>query len=95
MGINFIVLVVFGGVVGVGLGLGLQFIVLNFILGIIILLDKLLIVGDYVELEDGQKGIVREFKMCYVVLEIYDGKDVLVFNEKFISFLLINWIYKN
>ena len=66
-----------------------------FISGIIILLDKSLTVGDYVELEDGQKGIVREFKMRYAVLETYDGKDVLVPNEKFISSLLINWTHKN
>ena len=78
MGINLTALAVFGGAVGVGLGLGLQSIASNFISGIIILLDKSLTVGDYVELEDGQKGIVREFKMRYAVLETYDGKDVLV-----------------
>jgi small-conductance mechanosensitive channel len=88
-------LAVFGGAVGVGLGLGLQSIASNFISGIIILLDKSLTVGDYVELEDGQQGIVREFKMRYAVLETYDGKDVLVPNEKFISSLLINWTHKN
>jgi len=95
MGINLTALAVFGGAVGVGLGLGLQSIASNFISGIIILLDKSLTVGDYVELEDGQKGIVREFKMRYAVLETYDGKDVLVPNEKFISSLLINWTHKN
>lgn len=51
--------------------------------------------GDFVELDDGSKGFVCEFKMCYVVLEIYDGKDILVFNEKFINLLLINWMYKD
>ena len=95
MGINLTALAVFGGALGVGLGLGLQSIASNFISGIIILLDKSLTVGDYVELEDGQKGIVREFKMRYAVLETYDGKDVLVPNEKFISSLLINWTHKN
>ena len=95
MGINLTALAVFGGALGVGLGLGLQSIASNFISGIIILLDKSLTVGDYVELEDGKKGIVREFKMRYAVLETFDGKDVLVPNEKFISSLLINWTHKN
>ena len=95
MGINLTALAVFGGALGVGLGLGLQSIASNFISGIIILLDKSLTVGDYVELEDGQKGVVREFKMRYAVLETFDGKDILVPNEKFISSSLINWTHKN
>ncbi|MCQ8848491.1 mechanosensitive ion channel [Alteromonas stellipolaris] len=95
MGINLTALAVFGGALGVGLGLGLQSIASNFISGIIILLDRSLTVGDFVELEDGQKGIVREFKMRYAVLETFDGKDILVPNEKFISSLLINWTHKD
>lgn len=95
MGINLTALAVFGGALGVGLGLGLQSIASNFISGIIILLDRSLTVGDYVELDDGSKGFVREFKMRYAVLETYDGKDILVPNEKFISSLLINWTHKD
>ena len=95
MGVNLTALAVFGGALGVGLGLGLQSIASNFISGIIILLDRSLTVGDYVELEDGQKGIVRQFKMRYAVLETFDGKDILVPNEKFISSLLINWTHKD
>ena len=95
MGVNLTTLAVFGGAVGVGLGLGLQSIASNFISGIIILLDRSLTVGDFVELDDGQKGFVREFKMRYAVLETYDGKDILVPNEKFISSLLVNWTHKD
>lgn len=95
MGVNLTTLAVFGGAVGVGLGLGLQSIASNFISGIIILLDRSLTTGDFVELEDGQKGFVREFKMRYAVLETYDGKDILVPNEKFISSLLVNWTHKD
>lgn len=95
MGINLTTLAVFGGAVGVGLGLGLQSIASNFISGIIILLDRSLTVGDFIELDDGSKGFVREFRMRYAVLETYDGKDILVPNEKFISSLLINWTHKD
>lgn len=95
MGVNLTTLAVFGGAVGVGLGLGLQSIASNFISGIIILLDRSMTVGDFVELDDGQKGFVREFKMRYTVLETYDGKDVLVPNEKFISSLMVNWTHKD
>lgn len=95
MGINLTTLAVFGGALGVGLGLGLQTIASNFISGIIILLDRSLTVGDFVELDDGQKGFVREFRMRYTILETYDGKDILVPNEKFISSLMINWTHKD
>ncbi|MDF1763134.1 MAG: mechanosensitive ion channel [Oleibacter sp.] len=95
MGINLTTLAVFGGALGVGIGLGLQSIASNFISGIIILLDRSLTVGDYVELDNGQKGFVREFRMRYAVLETYDGKDILVPNEMFISNLLINWSHKD
>jgi small-conductance mechanosensitive channel len=95
MGINLTTLAVFGGAIGVGIGLGLQSIASNFISGIIILLDRSLTIDDYVELDGGPSGFVREFKMRYAVLETYDGKDVLVPNEKFISDLLINWSHKD
>lgn len=95
MGINLTALAVFGGGLGVGLGLGLQSIASNFISGIIILLDKSLTIGDYVELDDGRKGFVREFKMRHAILETYDGKDILVPNEAFISNSLINWTHKD
>ena len=95
MGINLTTLAVFGGALGVGIGLGLQSIASNFISGIIILLDRSLTIGDYVELDNGQTGFVREFKMRYAVLETYDGKDILVPNEMFISNLLVNWSHKD
>ena len=95
MGINLTTLAVFGGALGVGIGLGLQSIASNFVSGIIILIDKSLTIGDYVELDNGQKGFVREFRMRYTVLETYDGKDLLVPNEMFIQNLLINWSHKD
>ena len=93
MGVNLTTLAVFGGAVGVGLGLGLQSIASNFISGIIILLDRSLTVGDFVELDDGQKGFVREFKMRYAVLETYDGKDILVPNAVSYTHLTLPTIY--
>jgi small-conductance mechanosensitive channel len=95
MGVNLTALAVFGGAVGVGLGFGLQAIASNFISGIIILLDRSVSVDDYVQLEDGRTGIVRELNMRSTTLETFDGKDVMVPNEKFIVQSFTNWTRKN
>lgn len=95
MGINITALAVFGGALGVGLGFGLQAIASNFISGIILLLDRSLAVGDYIELADGRKGSIRELNMRSTLLETYDGKDIMVPNEQFITTSFINWTHKN
>ncbi len=95
MGINLTALAVFGGALGVGIGFGLQAIASNFISGIIILLDRSISLGDYVELEDGRTGVVRELNMRSTTLETFDGKDIMVPNEKFIVESFTNWTHKN
>ncbi len=95
VGINLTALAVFGGALGVGLGFGLQQIAANFISGIIILLDRSITVGDYIELEDGRTGTLRELKMRSATLETYDGKDIMVPNEQFITTAFTNWTHKN
>ncbi|BDZ72495.1 MULTISPECIES: mechanosensitive ion channel family protein [Methylophaga] len=95
MGINLTALAVFGGALGVGLGFGLQAIASNFISGIILLLDRSLSVGDFVEMEDGRCGTIRELNMRSTTLETYDGKDIMVPNEQFITTSFTNWTHKN
>ncbi|MEM6708594.1 MAG: mechanosensitive ion channel domain-containing protein [Pseudomonadota bacterium] len=93
MGINLTTLAVFGGALGVGLGFGLQAIASNFISGLIILLDRSLTVGDYIELEDGRTGTIRALNMRSTVLKTFDGKDVVVPNETFITSSFTNWTH--
>jgi len=95
MGINLTALAVFGGAVGVGLGFGLQAIASNFISGIILLLDRSLSLGDYVELDDGRTGVVSALNLRSTTLESFDGKDIIVPNEKFIVEPFTNWTHKN
>ena len=95
MGINLTALAVFGGALGVGLGFGLQQVASNFICGIIILLDRAISIGDYLELDDGRSGTLRELNMRYGILESFDGKDILVPNERFITTTFVNWTKKN
>ncbi len=95
MGINLTALAVFGGALGVGIGFGLQAIASNFISGVIILLDRSVSLGDYVELEDGRTGVVRQLNMRSTTLETFDGKDIVVPNEKFIVASFTNWTHKD
>ena len=95
MGINLTALAVFGGALGVGLGFGLQAIASNFISGLIILFDRSVTVGDFVEFDGGRAGVVRELKLRSTTLETFEGKDVIVPNEKFIVETFINWTHKD
>lgn len=95
MGLDLTALAVFGGALGVGIGIGLQNIASNFISGLIILLDRSLTVGDYIELEDGKAGTIRELTMRSATLETFDGKDIMVPNEKFITTTFLNWTHNN
>ena len=95
MGINLTALAVFGGALGVGLGFGLQSIASNFISGLIILLDRSLSIGDFIELEDGRSGHVTALNMRSTTLETFEGKDIVVPNETFITSSFVNWTRKN
>ncbi len=95
MGIDLTALAVFGGALGVGLGFGLQQIASNFISGIIILIDRTITIGDYIELEDGRTGTLRELTMRSATLETFDGKDIMVPNERFITTAFTNWTHHN
>lgn len=95
LGLDLTTLAVFGGALGVGLGFGLQQIAANFISGIIILLERSLKVGDYIELEDGRTGILRDINMRSSTLSTYDGKDIMVPNERFITTRFVNWTHSD
>ena len=95
MGINLTTLAVFGGALGVGLGFGLQKIAANFVSGLIILFDRSITPGDYIEFDDGRSGILRELNMRSATLETFDGKDIIVPNEQFIILPFVNWTHNN
>jgi small-conductance mechanosensitive channel len=91
LGLDLTALAVFGGAVGVGLGFGLQQIASNFISGIIILLERSLKIGDYIELEDGKAGFLTEINMRSSTINANDGREIMVPNERFITTRLTNW----
>lgn len=91
LGLDLTALAVLGGAIGVGIGFGLQQIASNFISGIILLIERSLTVGDFIELDDGRSGTMKELNMRSATLETFDGKEIMVPNEKFITDIFINW----
>lgn len=88
-GINLTVLSVFGGALGVGLGLGLQRIVSNYVSGFILLLDRSVRIGDIVAADKFQ-GEVTHITARYTLLRVGDGTEVTVPNEILVSQPMIN-----
>lgn len=80
-----------GGAIGVGLGFGLQNIISNFVSGIVILIEKIIKVGDFVDLQSGVMGKVTEINLRYTRVTTTDLIDIIVPNSEFISGRVINW----
>ncbi len=85
----------FAGAMGVGLGFGLQAIFSNFISGLILLFDRSLKVGDFVELASGARGEVKDIKIRATRIGTNDNIDVLVPNSEFINGHVINWTHRD
>lgn len=88
-------LALFGGAIGVGIGFGLQTIVANFVSGIVILLERTLKVGDFVDLQSGVRGHVSEIGLRYTRVTTNDDVDVIVPNSEFVNGRVTNWTYQN
>jgi small-conductance mechanosensitive channel len=84
VGIDLTVLSVFGGALGVGLGLGLQKIVSSYVSGFVILLERSLAVGDMVTV-DKYYGKVTQINTRYTILQGLDGVETVVPNEMLVS----------
>lgn len=94
VGIDLTVLSVFGGALGVGLGLGLQRIASNYMSGFIILLDHSIRIGDLVTV-DKFSGSVTHIATRYTVLKALDGTESILPNEMFVNTPVVNHSFTN
>jgi small-conductance mechanosensitive channel len=92
VGIDLSALALFSGAIGVGIGLGLQKIVSNFVGGIILLADKSIKPGDVVSVGDSF-GWVVSMNARHTVVTRRDGREILIPNEDLITERVVNWSY--
>ena len=82
------------GALGVGIGMGLQNIVNNFVSGVILLFDRPLKIGDSVEIK-GSVGKVKEIGVRSSTLITADGAEVIIPNGSILSDSIKNWTFSN
>lgn len=95
VGLNLSSLAVVAGALSVGIGFGLQNIVSNFISGIILMFEKTITVGDYVELASGIRGTVREIRLRATIITTNEQIDIIVPNSDFIQNSVTNLTLNN
>ncbi len=93
LGFDLTSLAILGGAIGVGLGIGLQGFFGNLFAGLVILFERSVKVGDFVDLQSGVMGRVSEISMRYTRITTNDSVDIFVPNSELTSGRVINWSY--
>jgi small-conductance mechanosensitive channel len=79
------------GGLSLGIGFGLQAIFSNFVSGLIVLFERSLRIGDFVELSTGITGEVRAINVRSTLLTTQDMVEILVPNSEFVNGKVVNW----
>jgi potassium efflux system protein len=91
-GVDFSSLALIAGALGVGIGLGLQSIVNNFVSGLIILAERPIRVGDWVSLPAGE-GLVRRINVRSTEIETFDSCSIVLPNSLLVTEPVRNWTH--
>ncbi len=87
------VAIILGGL-SVGVGLGLQNVINNFVLGLILLIERPIKVGDKITFGE-HIGFVQRINLRSTEIETFDKGDVIIPNSELLSRSVLNWTHKN
>ena len=94
LGVDLTTLAVFGGALGIGIGIGLQKVVSNLVSGLLLLLDKSIKPDDVIAV-GGTYGWVKSLGARYVSVRTRDGIEYLIPNEDLITQRVENWSHSD
>ena len=80
------------GALGVGVGLGLQSVVNNFVSGVILIFDKPIQIGDVIEISS-QSGRVKSMGLRTTKINAPNGAEIIIPNGNLLSQNITNWTY--
>lgn len=92
-GLNLSSLALIGSALGVGIGFGFQDIARNFASGIVLLFERSIQVGDFIQVGE-HLGVVEEVRTRSIVLKTLDRISIIVPNSRFLSDEVINWNHR-
>ncbi|WP_353571318.1 mechanosensitive ion channel domain-containing protein [Candidatus Albibeggiatoa sp. nov. BB20] len=95
LGIDLTTMAVFAGALGVGIGFGLQNIANNFISGILLLIERPLKTGDFVNIGGVHEGEVTRIGIRSLTVQAWNYQEVVVPNAEIISNAFTNWTLTN
>jgi len=95
IGLDFSNLGLIAGALSIGIGFGLQTLVSNLAAGIILMFERTIRLGDYIEVSDTIRGTVSDMKMRSTTVTTNDNIDVIIPNSSFIQNNVINWTLEN
>jgi small-conductance mechanosensitive channel len=82
------------GTLGLGLGLGLQPLFVNFFSGLILLFERHLKLGDIIEI-DGKLAEVTSISVRATAIKTFDNIDMLIPNSEFVNSKVVNWTHRD